>query len=302
MANELAPIVLFVYNRPLHTQRTIEALKKNILAKESILYIFSDAPKSNFNDDINVKKVRHNISTINGFKDIFIYERQRHLGLANSVISGVTEIIKKEGKVIVFEDDLISSPNFLQFMNNCLNFYFNNDKIFSISGYSFPIEIPEYYKEDIYLLPRSSSWGWATWLNRWNKVDWELNDYHIFIKSKGKIKLFNRGGDDLTDMLISQKRNKIDSWAIRWCYAHFKNNSYCLYPRLSKIQNIGVDKSGTHLKSTEKYLTNVDDGFSETKMVHDININEDIISNLSSFYKRGIVKKFVRNIRLFFNI
>ncbi|MHB8580843.1 MAG: sugar transferase [Ignavibacteriaceae bacterium] len=301
METELAPIALFVYNRLWHTQKTIESLIKNSKAKDSVLYIFSDAPKSDI-DRKSVKDVRDYIWSINGFKDIQIQEREQNLGLATSIISGVSAVIKKNGKIIVVEDDLIASRNFVQFMNDCLDFYQGNDKIFSVSGYSYPIEIPKSYKNDLYLLPRSSSWGWGTWLDKWSKADWEIKDYSDFIRSKNKRISFNIGGDDLTDMLISQKRGKIDSWAIRWCYAHYKNSAFCLYPRVSKIQNIGNDNSGTHSKKTKKYLINIDDGESSTIFKPDIVVSNEIVENLTKFYRRKFHKRIIRIIRKKLNI
>jgi hypothetical protein len=301
METELAPIALFVYNRLWHTQKTIESLIKNSKAKDSVLYIFSDAPKSEI-DKKSVKDVRNYIRSISGFKDIQIQEREQNLGLATSIISGVSTVIRKNGKIIVVEDDLIASRNFIQFMNDCLEFYKGNDKIFSISGYSYPIEIPKSYKNDLYLLPRSSSWGWGTWLDKWSKADWEIKDYSDFIRSKNKRISFNIGGDDLTDMLISQKRGKIDSWAIRWCYAHYKNNAFCLYPRVSKIQNIGNDNSGTHSKKTKKYIINIDNGESSTILKPDIVVSNEIIENLSRFFRRKFHKRIIRIIRRILNV
>ena len=172
----LAPIILFVYNRPEHTKKTVEALKSNLFASESLLFIFSDGYK-NQNDKRAVEDVRKYISTISGFKEIKINLKDNNLGLANSVISGVTEVINKYDKAIVLEDDIITSKYFLKFMNEALDFYEEDKRIYSISGYNFPIKIPESYQHKIYISPRPSSWGWATWKDRWEKVDWNISDF-----------------------------------------------------------------------------------------------------------------------------
>ncbi|MFW6016806.1 MAG: glycosyltransferase, partial [bacterium] len=239
----LSPIVLFVYNRPEHTKKTIKALKKNKLADKSKLFIFSDGEKS-ANDKQKVKEVRKIINKIDGFKQGKVFESEENKGLANSVIDGVTKIINQYGKVIVLEDDLITSKNFLRYMNRALDFYEEDKKIWSISGYNLPIGIPDDYKHDVYLSYRASSWGWATWKDRWDKIDWDINDYSEFINDKSAQKLFNRGGSDMKNMLKSQMEGKIDSWAIRWCYNQFKNDSYTIYPVVSKVKNIGMDGSG----------------------------------------------------------
>ena len=155
----LAPIILFVYNRPGHTKQTVESLKNNLLAKESDLFIFSDGPKNNLDEKL-VNEVREFIKSINGYRQINVIEKNENIGLANSIISGVTTVLNEFKKSIIVEDDLVSSPFFLKYMNEALNFYQDENKIFSISGYSYPIDIPVKYNKDIYLLPRASSWGW----------------------------------------------------------------------------------------------------------------------------------------------
>ena len=146
----LAPIILFVYNRPEHTKKTLESLKINELASDSLLFIFSDGNK-NENDRKSVEEVRNYISTISGFKEINIILREKNLGLADSVISGVAEVIEKYGKAIVLEDDIVTSKYFLKFMNEALDFYDADKKIYSISGYNFPIKIPKSYQHKIYI-------------------------------------------------------------------------------------------------------------------------------------------------------
>ena len=224
----LAPIILFVYNRPWHTRQTIEALQKNELAKESELYIFSDGPKTE--NDEKVNEVRKYIKTISGFKSITISEKEKNCGLANSVIAGVTEIINKFGKVIVIEDDLVTSKYFLKFINEALDFFEKDERIFSVSGYTFPaktMKIPKNYKHDIYLAYRHGAWGWGTWKNRWESVDWELSDFKEFCENPKLQKAFNCGGADMSGMLKAQMEGKIDSWAIRFDYSLFKNGCFC---------------------------------------------------------------------------
>jgi hypothetical protein len=245
---KLAPIILFVYNRPWHTKLTIEALQKNELAKDSELFIFSDAPK-NVNAQQNVNEVRQYITSIQGFKKITIIENNINKGLANSIIEGVTNIINQYGKVIVLEDDLISSPYFLTYMNEGLEFYKNNPKVLSITGFNFSskqIKFPDYYKNDVYTNIRPMSWSWGTWKEQWLNVDWKVTDYKDFISSFKKKKKFNQGGSDLTGMLEAQMSGKLDSWYVRWCYHSYKKEKFTIYPRISLINNIGHDNSGVH--------------------------------------------------------
>lgn len=245
---ELSPIIVFVYNRLEHTKNTIDALSKNELAKESELWIFSDNAK-NEKDIEKVENVRtyiHLIEEQKLFKSVKIIEADKNKGLANSVIDGVTKVINNSNKVIVVEDDLITSKYFIKYMNEALDFYEKDEKIWSISGYNLPIKIHNDYKFDVYLGYRGCSWGWATWKDRWDTVDWKVKDYRSFKHNLFKRKKMNRGGPDMAQMLDAQMSNKCDSWAIRWCYSQSKQNKYTIYPVESLIINQGLDGSGTH--------------------------------------------------------
>ena len=258
----LAPVVIFVYARPEHTFKTIESLANNSLARETDVYIYSDAAKSEM-AQIRVEKVREFIDTLAQlqlFRTISISKAEKNKGLAGSVISGVTEIINKYGKVIVVEDDLVSSPDFLEYMNEALDFYENDKRIWSISGYTFKIAIPKNYKKDVYLSYRGCSWGWGTWSDRWSKVDWEVKDYGEFKSDRVQRAKFNRGGRDMAGMLDAQIRGKIDSWAIRWCYTQSRLNMLTVYPIVSRIKNIGLDGTGTHSGVTCRYDADLSDG------------------------------------------
>jgi hypothetical protein len=255
----LAPICLFTYNRLSETIETIEALKNNYLASESDLIVFSDGPK-NDTADKNVENVRNYIRGISGFKSINIIESSINKGLANSIISGVSYILENYEKVIVLEDDLISAPNFLNFMNQALDFYEDQNKIYSISGYTMDLPSLEKSKVDFYLGYRASSWGWGTWKNRWNKVCWEIKDHNRFFLSPIKHIRFLRGGSDLSLMLWRQMHGKIDSWAIRWCYHQFKNDLLTVFPSKSKVINIGSGDSATHTKKLNRFNVQLDTG------------------------------------------
>ncbi len=289
-----SPITLFVYNRPIHTKKTVQALLKNKLASKSILYIYSDYPKKEEHIK-DVKKVREYIHTIKGFKEIHIIERKQNYGLAKSIIEGVTEVINKHGRVIVLEDDLITSHMFLTFMNNMLETYEKEKKIYSITGYNHPsklMKIPKEYKYDIYFSPRAGSWGWATWKDRWDKADWEVKDYKEFKNNKQLQKEFNKGGDDMTDMLINQMEGKLDSWAIRWCYTLFKNNAYCIYPTRSYVDNIGMDGSGVHCGKSGKYDNDVFvTSEKQLKLPPDVIFDDKILNEFRSVYKEKVFRK-----------
>ena len=246
--NGLAPIVLFVYNRPWHTRQTVEALQKNELAKESVLYVFADGPKSAATEEQlnNIRETRAYVRQITGFKEIHIEEAEKNKGLANSVIGGVTKVVNQYGKVIVLEDDLLVHPFFLRFINEALDFYAKDKRIYSIGGFNYGFPMPDHYKKDVYIVHRSESCGWGTWKDRWDNVDWSISDASAFFMSKRKQRRFNRGGEDMSNMLKMQLEGKIDSWAIRWDYHMYKHNAYCLRPVKTFVENIGFDGTGVH--------------------------------------------------------
>lgn len=258
MTKKISPIIIFTYRRGI--EKTIRSLLNNNLASQSDLYIFSDGYK-NDTDKFSVLEVRKYLRTIDGFKSVTIIESEKNKGLASSIIGGVSEIINKYSKVIVVEDDLIISSDFLEYMNEALNFYNEDKRIWSISGYSPNLPCLNFFNDDIYFSLRGSSWGWATWKNRWASIDWNVSDFEQLKKDKQSIKQFNQGGDDLFKMLELQVLKKIDSWAIRWCYAQYKQNSYSVFPRESKVINNGfMDGMGVHNSgSDERWMTVLSD-------------------------------------------
>ena len=160
------PIILFTYNRPDHTRLTVESLRRNTGAAESDLYIFCDGPKNDQHTE-KVRDVRQYLRRIEGFKSVNMVERDANLGLAKSIIAGTSQVLEKHAACIVLEDDMLSAPTFLLFMNEALRAYRDRDDIFSVTGYNYPLEIPPDYPYDAYLSYRGSSWGWGTWADRW---------------------------------------------------------------------------------------------------------------------------------------
>ncbi len=255
--NNLAPVIIFTYNRLDTLKLVIEKLQKNILVEETELFIFSDYPKKE-KDLESVNKVKNFLHSVNGFKSITIIERKENYGLAKNIIEGVTEIINNYEKVIVLEDDLITSKNFLCYMNQALEFYKEDKRIFAISGYTGNLPALRNLNDEGYLSYRPCSWGWATWKKEWDNNDWDVKDFDSFIKDRKAVKKFNRGGIDMTRMLRHCIEGKNHSWAIRWSYTMYKLNKYCFYPKVSKIQNVGFGEDATNCTSIDIYQTNLD--------------------------------------------
>jgi len=245
-----SPIALFVYNRPLHTQRTIESLQKNEFAIESDLFIYSDGPKNEAARD-QVMAVRKYISGVSGFKSVTVCDRNENLGLARSIITGVTEITNKFGRVIVMEDDLISSPYFLRFMNEGLEFYENEERVISVHGYIYPVaaKLPE-----TFFLKGADCWGWATWKRGWDLFEADGVKLLEELRSKKLTAEFDlNGAYAYTQMLEHQISGKNNSWAIRWHASAFLKEKLTLYSGTSLIHNIGLDESGTHSGTSNEY-------------------------------------------------
>jgi len=239
----LAPIVLFVYNRLDHTKRTIDALKNNFLSKDSELIIFSDGPKKNL-DKPKIDELRSYLRNIDGFKKIEIVERSKNLGLAESIISGVTEIVNKYGKIIVLEDDLVTSPYFLKYMNEALDLYENEEKVISVHGYNYPVKG---IKTSTFFLLGADCWGWATWKRGWDLFEEDGKKLLEQIKKKRLSWKFDFDGSyPFMQMLKSQIVGLNNSWAIRWYASAFLANKLTLYPACSLVDNTGFDNSGTH--------------------------------------------------------
>ncbi len=294
----LAPIVVFVYNRPEHTQRTIESLAKNALAKDSILYIFSDAAKNRQAEE-GVKKVRNYIDLLikeDYFKEVHIVKAQHNKGLATSIITGVDQVIEKNKKVIVLEDDLLSAPDFLSFMNEALDYYYDNDKIGSISGYSPIASLPKQYQKDVWTACRSSSLGWGTWFNRWKEVDWDVKDFHHFQKDRYQIRQFNRCGSDQYDRLHRQMNEGADSWAVRFSYWQFRAKKLTVFPARTRIQHIGWDGSGVHGTYSgplDTHITHEPTPF----ILENVEPNQKIIQELYKLYSGSFSTQLARYLR-----
>lgn len=289
--NNLAPIVLFVYNRPIHTLKTLEALSLNLLADQSKLFVFIDGPKKNADVD-TIELIEETKRVVNSkvwCKEQEVFANHTNLGLAESIIQGVTSIINKFGSIIVLEDDLVTSKYFLTFMNQALHVNALEERIACISGYNYPVEekLPV-----VYFLKGADCWGWATWKRAWNEFEYDGRILaNKILKSKRKREFNFDDSYPYYDMLLDQINGKNSSWAIRWYASAFLNDKLCLYPGKSLVKNIGLDGSGTHSGSELDHMN--------SKYLEDINIeiptNMSIIEDKTS--KKIISQYFRKNFR-----
>jgi len=244
----LAPIVLFVYNRPNHTRKVLDALAQNKEAKDSLLFVYCDGAKVNAtNQTINdINETRNIIRLDDRFKQVTIKEHSENHGLANSIINGVTEVININKKVIVMEDDVLPSEGFLKYMNTALDLYQNEIQVGCIHAWNWDLDIRN-CPGSTFFLRGADCWGWATWDRAWNEFNPDGKTLLKMIESRNLEFEFNRRNTyNFIDILKNQIEGKNDSWAIRWHASLFIKKMYCLYPTRPLVRNIGLDNSGTH--------------------------------------------------------
>lgn len=292
---ELAPIAMFVYNRLDMVKKTLCSLKKNIYAEDSILHIFADGAKPNIsNSELEkVKKVRDFIKSEQWCKEVIIVESKVNLGLANSIIKGVTDVVNKHGKVIVLEDDLLLSPNFLSFMNSALSLYENESKVGSISGYVYPVK--EKFP-DLFFATLPECLGWATWKRAWNVFETDIYKCIAFFDSEDKIRRFEYNYSyGAYDFLFAQKSKKVDSWYIRWAASLFHHNMLTLYPGNNLVSHIGYE-AGTHKYPSFLKSEPISSDVSEVCLIpiEISNEGERLIENYYNDYKMKL-KKYYNN-------
>lgn len=295
MEEKLAPVALFVYNRPHHTLATLTALAENRLASSTDLIIFSDGSKSDDDKD-EVTQTRKIISEVKGFKSVSLKLSESNKGLATSIIEGVTKLLHEHNSLIVLEDDLLASPGFLEYMNAGLQYY-KRSNIYSISGYTPNLNIPTNYPYSTYFAPRNCSWGWATWSDKWMNIDWTMADFDHFYRSPQKIKAFNAGGNDLSTMLMKCKMGVIKSWSIRFSYHIFKNGGGAIYPTKSLIKNIGIDGTGTNMSASCKYDVETVDSIESKLFCNPSYINTNILKEFKRFYNTSIIRAAINIIK-----
>jgi len=246
MPSEVAPIALFAFDRPSHLEQTLTALAENPQAQESDLTIFSDGPRSDA-DSPSVRQVREIArawTTKGAFHRVSIIERPENLGLARSVIEGVTQILSESDTIIVLEDDLVVSPDFIRYMNEALRLYQDESSVISIHGFTMNVGsvLPE-----TFFLRGADCWGWATWRRGWQVFESDGQLLLDRLDDSGEVDDFDFGGNyPYRDMLERQVRGIVDSWAVRWHAAAFLAGKLTLYPGRSLVRNIGQEGSGTH--------------------------------------------------------
>ena len=299
VVKEYAPLVLFAFNRPMHTAVTLSALQNADLAHKSVLYVFLDGPRN----DSDKRKINETLSEIHkatGFRKVIIKQRTENIGLARNICEGIEEVFIEHKTAIILEDDIVVSKSFLLFMNSALTHYEYEKKVWNIGAYNYPINCQD--QERTFFWRFMSCWGWATWRDRWVHFKKEPSPL-INSFSKQDIYRFNlEGGGDFWSQVLANYSGKINTWAVFWYATIFQNDGLCLNPVVSLVKNIGLDGSGVHtgyddgLHAVETLNTS-DLFFFPTVLVEDDEIIQEIKIRYLKFkptVSRRIVKKLGR--------
>lgn len=294
-----APIVIFAFNRPDALKSMLESLKANALYGESVKIFFIDGPRGDFEDD-KVKEV----TSIAEAESQHVFVAERNQGLAQNIINGVTQVINQYGKAIVIEDDLYLAPLFLTYMNQALERYADDKRIISVCGYGLKVKRPMGYTGDVYLSNRSSSWGWATWANRWREVDWNVENWDKLKADPAVRRGFNRGGSDMFGMLTDYMERRNNSWAIRFCFTQYLRKTYSVHPFLSLVENEGFGAAATNCKQKySRFKTQMDirtDSRATFELPADLMPDERILKKLRHYH--SITLRIYSKIRKLLNI
>ncbi len=280
----IAPIALFTFNRIEHTRITVDALRKNVLATETDIIVFSDGAKTS-DGWLAVNEVRQYLSQIQGFRSVKIVHRNQNYGLSESITRGVEEILIDYERIIVVEDDLLTSPHFLTYMNAALDKFSHDSRVVSIHAYVYPVQENA---PAAFFLPGADCWGWATWRRGWKVYNSDGRYLLGELKRRKLCKEFDYNNSyPYSKMLKAQIRGDNDSWAIRWYASAFLAGKLTLYPGRSLVHNLGNDGSGTHSENVDALDVELSEG--------EINLNKLVVE--SSIEARSSFEDFFRRAR-----
>ncbi|MBL4680828.1 MAG: glycosyltransferase [Pseudomonadales bacterium] len=301
MSASYAPVVVFAYNRPDHLSRTLDALSRAEGARDTALWLFCDGPKTG-QPTAPVEAVR-GVAREPRWAELFASVRvvvaEHNKGLAKSIITGVSEVLRKADRVIVIEDDLLVASDFLRFVNACLEFYRDDSSVGSVTGFCPLKAAPPDYTYDVMAVPRNCSQGWATWTNRWQQVDWDVSTASDLWRDAALRRRFNAAGSDRCDRLRRQLEGRIDSWSIRFGLWQTMSGKYTIYPAHNRVLNIGYDGSGVHSRlgqATNDTMAGDPQPFKLTGVAED----EAVLRAFQEIYSGSPLRRFVRAMRINF--
>lgn len=273
------PIVLTVYNRPLHTARVLAALWEH---RVEPLYIFCDGPKGS-NDVGAVREVRQRVANIRWTVPTVIAQRE-NMGLSHSIVAAVDFVLGRHDSMILLEDDCIPGPYFFDYMFECLDRYKDDDQAMSIGGYTPPLPqaVLEDYPWDVYFAPRIESWGWGTWQRAWKYYERDVaSAFQQALKEGVSLK---QGGADVPAMIYRKIAGQLDAWSPGWLLGVYLNKGYCVYPTVSHIHNIGFGGGGVHCQSGGSRFVSPMADRRPTRFPDNVVVNAEIVRAMKEFY------------------
>ena len=302
--HNFAPVLIPTLNRYKHFKRCVESLAECTHAEKTDLYIALDYPLNESHWD-GYKKIANYVNEIKGFKAVVIIKRDKNYGAIKNVKEARKEIFKKYDRIIVLEDDNEFSPNFLDYINKGLEVYKNRDDILSICGYNFPIQIPNGYNKDIYLWTGVSGWGYGTWKNKWEQIDWSISEIKTFIRKRKNVRRLN----NIADHLYYSLKRIIETGNITGdtflSYYNLANKMYTVYPCISRVRNTGHDGTGVHCGIDNRFVNQkIYEGLDEVILPANLGIDSDIYQIIREYFKisytakiKRILKTIIRNLR-----
>lgn len=293
---DCAPVALFVYNRPDHTRRTLEALSANRLAAETPLYVFADGPKPDAStaERERIAATRDLVCSRPWTRRMTLSESSTNRGLAESIVSGVGRVLAEHGRVIVLEDDIVTSPGFLEFLNRGLELYANDPDVMHLSGYMYPLGLRQ---PDTVFLRVLSCWGWATWARAWQHYEPDIDRHLEFFNTPERVRRFNvEGHADFYRQLQDNAAGRIRSWAVRWYASWLARDGLSLFPTQSLVRNIGHDGSGVHCGTSPRFDTTLADHIPVRRKP--LTESRAVRWRINEFYRSGRVDQSVPRIWL----
>ena len=295
-----AAIALFAYRRPAHAAKTLNALLKSKGSTKLPLYVFADGPR--IQDDFDeITRVRDLLSGFDWPGGVSRSFANTNRGLANSIVLGVSEVLKRHEAVIVLEDDIVLAESAIEYFVQALERFYYTPSVASVSGFSHPerrLRFPSYYPYDSYFLRRNSSWGWATWHDRWAQVSWDIDKWLKLRNNSYVVSCLEAVSPDLPKMLDRQAAGGIDSWAVRFTLHHFLKGCVSLTPVHSYVENIGMDGSGTHTGVTDAYRNDLARAATEHRFPPFVSVDPAIAAAFARLYRPpSVPRRALRKVR-----
>ena len=295
----MAPVLIVTYDRLEHLRKTITSLRNNIYAEQTDLFIASDFQRSG-SEANKVAAVRSYLKSIDGFKSVMVFERDKNFGAVENCLSALRVIFDRYDRFIILEDDIVTAPGFLKFINQAFEKYGANERVFSITGYCPPIEVPSSYHYDAFFLGRMSAWGCGFTKERYESVlEISRKEFDEFAANKKLSRAFVKGGGkDLLVMLKDVAYGSLDARDVRGMYTQFMKDQYTVYPTQSLVLNIGFDGTGIHCGKTDRFDVALSDK-TTFRFPDDVVVDQRIVESNLEFravpsYARRLMGKLLR--------